>query len=156
MTYRHLIPRADFPALIGTELGFSRWFPLDQTRIDGFATLTEDAQFIHTDPARAAETPFGGTIAHGFLTLSMLSAMAYDCVPMPQNMTHGVNYGFDKLRFLSPVPSGARVRGRFTLAALDDTGDALTLHLDALIECEGHTKPAIAARWIIRVYAPSK
>jgi acyl dehydratase len=155
MTYRHHIPLDAFADLIGQEVGVSRWFALDQSMINQFADLTEDRQFIHTDPEKAAATPFGRTVAHGFLTLSLLSAMAYDCVPVPIGMTHGVNYGFDKVRFLSPVPAGARLRGRFTLVESAYSDGALTLHHDVTIECEGAARPALAARWIIRVYAPS-
>ncbi|MBB5514968.1 acyl dehydratase [Rubricella aquisinus] len=155
MTYRHHIPLEAFADLVGQEVGVSRWFTLDQPMIDHFADLTEDRQFIHTDPDKAAKTPFGGTVAHGFLTLSLLSAMAYDCVPVPIGMTHGVNYGFDKLRFLSPVPSGAQLRGRFTLAQSSFAEGALTLHHDVTMDCDASPRPALAARWIIRVYVPS-
>ena len=95
-------PVADLPGLIGTEIGVSRWITVDQARIDAFAEITEDRQFIHIDPVAAAQTPFGGTIAHGFLTLSLLSAMTYDAVPPLEGVVMGVNYGFDKLRVLAP------------------------------------------------------
>ena len=104
--------------MIGEETGVSRWFTIDQARIDAFAEVTEDRQFIHVDPVAAADTPFGGTIAHGFLTLSMLSAIAYDAQPRVQGLAMGVNYGFDKVRFISPVRAGSRIRGRFTLLDL--------------------------------------
>ncbi|MFY0633275.1 MAG: MaoC family dehydratase [Vannielia sp.] len=138
---------------IGEELGVSRWFTIDQPRIDAFADLTEDHQFIHTDPARAAETPFGTTIAHGFLTLSMLSAMAYDGQPEVEGQTMGINYGFERIRFLSPVPSGARIRARFTLAELTEKrpGD-VTLAWDVTMEAEGATKPVVVARWLNKKY----
>ena len=110
---------SELQSLIGQEVGVSRWFALDQARIDAFAGLTEDEQFIHVDPERAKTTPFGGTIAHGFLTLSLASAMSYDAVKPLQGVVMGVNYGFDKLRFLAPVPAGSRVRGRFKLLAAD-------------------------------------
>src|ERR1700723_2506128 len=102
-------------ALAGSETGVSRWFTIDQKRIDAFAEITEDRQFIHIDPEAARASPFGGTIAHGFLTLSMLSALAIDALPAIEGRAMGVNYGFEKLRFLSPVPAGARIRGRFKL-----------------------------------------
>ena len=95
--------------LIGTEVGVSDWITVDQARIDAFADITEDRQFIHVDPERAKATPFGGTIAHGFLTLSLLSRMSFDGVAPLEGVVMGVNYGFDKVRFLAPVPSGARV-----------------------------------------------
>src|SRR5580692_7213184 len=102
-------------ALAGSETGVSRWFTIDQKRIDAFAEITEDRQFIHIDPEAARATPFGGTIAHGFLTLAMLSAMAKDALPPLAGVALGVNYGLDRLRFLTPVKAGARVRGRFAL-----------------------------------------
>src|SRR5579862_3131717 len=110
-------PRAlaldEFRALAGGEPLVSRWFVLDQPRIDAFAEVTEDRQFIHIDPEGARATPFGGAIAHGFLTLSMLSALAMDALPRIEGRAMGVNYGFDKVRFVSPVRAGARIRGRF-------------------------------------------
>ena len=107
---------------LGTEIGVSDWQTVDQKMIDEFGTVTLDRQFIHNDPARAAaESPFGGTIAHGFLSLSLLSAMYYDALPFPAGVTRSINYGFDKLRFLSPVHSGTRVRGSFALIKADDT-----------------------------------
>src|SRR5690606_32562443 len=104
---------SDLPSLIGQEVGVSRWITVDQARIDAFARTTEDEQFIHVDPERARTTPFGGTIAHGFLTLSLASAMSYDALAPLDGVVMGVNYGFDKLRFLAPVPAGSKVRGRF-------------------------------------------
>ena len=110
------MPLEELAAREGQEM-VSRWFPITQGRIDAFAKATEDRYFIHTDPERArAETPWGGTIAHGFLTASLLSAMAYDAVPRVAEARHGVNYGFDRLRFVAPVPTGSNVRGRFRLA----------------------------------------
>src|SRR4051812_37288432 len=100
---------------VGQEVGVSGWILVDQARIDAFADATEDPQFIHVDPVAAAKTPFGGTIAHGFLTLSLLSRMAADAMVAPEGMKMGVNYGLDRVRFLAPVRSGKRVRGRFTL-----------------------------------------
>ncbi|GLR51428.1 nodulation protein [Shinella yambaruensis] len=139
----------DIAALVGTELGLSRWFTVDQTMIDRFADATEDHQFIHTDPVLAAETPFGGTIAHGFLTLSLLSAMNYDCVPRIIEQTMGINYGFEKVRFMTPVKSGARVRGRFVLAEARFRGAGmLTIRYDVSVEIEDERKPALTADWI--------
>ncbi len=128
----------------------SSWFTVDQAMIDRFADATHDHQFIHVDPARAkAETPFGGTIAHGFLSLSLLSAMAVDCVPRPAEAVMGINYGFEKIRFLAPVASGKRVRGHFILAeaALRNPNELLTTY-DVTVEIEGEDKPALAARWL--------
>jgi acyl dehydratase len=140
----------DVMALVGTELGLSHWITVDQTTIDRFAEATDDHQFIHTDPQRAAaETPFGGTIAHGFLTLSLLSAMNFDCVPRIAEQTMGINYGFEKVRFLAPVKSGARVRGRFVLAEARFRGAGmLSVRYDVTVEIENEKKPALTADWL--------
>ena len=106
-------------ARVGGELGISEWFRIDQGMIDAFADLTQDRYFIHIDPARAAATQFGGTIAHGFLTMSMLSAMAYQACPAVEGTKTQVNYGFNRLRFVAPVPTGSRIRGRFVLKSFD-------------------------------------
>ena len=105
-----------YQALVGKEIGVSSWHLIDQPRIDTYADVTEDHQFIHVDPERAKQTAFGTTIAHGFLTMSMMSVMSYEVMPAIAGTTMGVNYGFDKLRFISPVRSGKRIRGRFVLA----------------------------------------
>jgi acyl dehydratase len=105
-----------YQALVGLEIGVSSWHLIDQKRIDTYADVIEDHQFIHVDPERAKATPFGTTVAHGFLTMSLLSVMSYEVMPAIEGTAMGVNYGFDKLRFISPVKSGKRVRGRFTLA----------------------------------------
>ena len=111
----------EFKSGVGTEVGVSRWFSVSQEKINTFADVTEDQQFIHIDPKRAAaETPFGGTIAHGFLTVSLMSAMAYDAQPKIAGVEMLVNYGFERLRFITPVPSGSRVRGRFVLASVEE------------------------------------
>ena len=132
----------------------SRWFDITQAAINTFADVTHDPQFIHVDPERAAaETPFGGTIAHGFLTLSLLSAMAEDALPGVDNLRMGINYGFNKVRFLSPVPSGARVRGHFTLAEREEKQPGEhTIIFNVIVEIEGAEKPALAADWIVRHY----
>jgi len=134
---------------IGTEVGLSSWWTVDQTMIDRFAAVTGDHQFIHVDRDRAAKTPFGGTIAHGFLTLSLLSAMGQEALPAIAGRAMGINYGFDRVRFLSPLPAGGRVRGRFVLAdvAMRSPGEAM-LRYDVTIELEGAAKPALAASWI--------
>jgi acyl dehydratase len=139
----------DFHALIGQEVGVSRWFEVGQDRIDAFAGCTEDHQFIHVDPEAARATPFGGTIAHGFLTLSLASAMSYDAVAPLDGLTMGVNYGFDRLRFLAPVPAGSRVRGRFRLLDATDKGEGRWLLKHELtIEIEGADKPALVGEWL--------
>lgn len=140
---------SDLQSLIGHEVGVSRWIAIDQARIDAFAQITEDEQFIHVDPERAKATPFGGTIAHGFLTLSLISAMSYDAVAPLEGFEMGFNYGCDKLRFLAPVPVGSRVRGRFKLLSADDKGNGRwLLKHEITIEIEGSEKPAAVAEWL--------
>ncbi len=142
------ISLADVRGLVGTETGLSEWIVVDQTMINAFADATHDHQFIHVDPVRAADSPFGGTIAHGFLTLSLLSAMNYDCLPKVREQTMGINYGFDTVRFVAPVKSGARIRGRFILAeARFRGGGMLMTTYDVTIEIENERKPALTARW---------
>lgn len=128
----------------------SAWFTIDQARVDAFAELTGDRQFIHVDPKRAAaETPFGGTIAHGFLTASMLSAMAIDCVPLADGVAIAINYGFDRLRFIAPVRSGARIRGHFRLVEFGERKPGeLASRYAVTVEIEGSDKPALAAEWL--------
>ena len=140
----------DLRSLIGQEIGASSWWTVDQERIDRFAVVTGDHQFIHVDPARAsAETPFGSTIAHGFLTLSLLSAMGQEALPVIKGRSMGINYGLDRVRFLSPVPVGVRVRGRFTLAEITVRSDRqVLLRYQVLVDIEGADKPALAAEWI--------
>lgn len=140
---------SDLQSLVGQEVGLSRWITVDQARIDAFARITEDEQFIHVDPARAKHTPFGGTIAHGFLTLSLASAMSYDAVAPLDGVIMGVNYGLDKLRFLAPVPAGSKVRGRFRLLSAEDKGGGRWLLKHELtVEIEGADKPALIAEWL--------
>ena len=142
------IPAAELARMIGRDF-VSRWLTVDQARIDAFAKITEDEQFIHVDPERAAETAFSGAIAHGFLTLSLLSAMAYSALPRIEGAVHGVNYGFDRVRFVRPVPSGSRVRGHFTLRSVTPrSAREWQLSYDVRVEIEGAQKPALAATWI--------
>lgn len=140
---------SELNALIGHEVGLSKWFEVDQARIDAFVDCTEDHQFIHVDPEAAKATPFGGTIAHGFLTLSLASAMSYDAVAPLDGVMMGVNYGFDKLRFLAPVRAGSRIRGRFKLLSAEDKGGGRWLLKHELtVEIEGEDKPALIAEWL--------
>jgi acyl dehydratase len=134
---------------LGHEVGVSGWIAIDQARIDAFAEATEDRQFIHVDPAAAAQTPFGGTIAHGFLTLSLLSRMGAEAMLIPDGVTMAVNYGLDRVRFLAPVRSGKRVRGRFTLDSVEEKapGQWLMRHV-VTVEIEGEEKPALTAVWL--------
>jgi len=147
-----VISPKDLEALLGKEVGVSRWFLMDQDRIGLFADVTEDQQFIHVDPEKAKATPFGGTIAHGFLTLSLLSAMAEEAVPLIKGLTHSINYGFDRVRFISPVAAGKRVRGRFELIAITVGATEVSQTLKVTIEIEGNEKPALVAEWITRHY----
>ena len=134
---------------VGTETGQSSWLTVDQARIDAFAEATEDRQFIHTDPAAAAQTPFGGTIAHGFLSLSLLSRMAADAMLIPEGVKMAVNYGLDRVRFLAPVRSGSRVRGRFTLDSIEEKAPKqLLMRHVVTVEIEGEDKPALSAIWL--------
>ncbi len=139
--------------LVGTELGRSRWFEIGQDRIATFADATDDHQWIHIDPGRAArESPFGGTVAHGFLTLSLLPSMLADVLVMVDAKLV-VNYGLNKVRFPAPVPAGSRVRAAIVLAALDDEHGSSQLTLDVTVEREGGTKPVCVAEFLVRRYA---
>ena len=145
----------DMKGRIGQELGLSRWYLLDQARIDRFADVTEDWQDIHVDPAAAAQTAFGGTIAHGFLSLSMISVMLYDvwAALAISDLGTGVNYGCDRLRFLNPVPSGTRVRGRFVLADMvEKRPGQFLIHSDITVESEGSARPVLVARWLSLIH----
>ncbi len=139
--------------MVGKEVGLSSWRVVSQEMIDKFADATDDHQFVHTDPERAAaETPYGGTIAHGFLSLSLLSAMTFEAVPSLEGMALGVNFGFERVRFVAPVRSGARIRARFVLAhfRLRPSGIAEINH-DVTIEIENSPRPALTAHWLTLV-----
>lgn len=135
---------------IGMHLGDSPWILVDQARIDAFAKITEDQQFIHVDPARArAETPFDGTIAHGFLTLSMASRMVQDTLPNLPGQVMNLNAGFDRLRFISPLPSGQRIRGAFTLKEVTKSkANHLRVVTELTVEIEHSDTAALVADWI--------
>jgi acyl dehydratase len=139
----------DIQSRVGSEVGVSDWILIDQARIDAFADVTEDPQFIHIDPDAAAKTPFGGTIAHGFLTLSLLSRMAADAMLRPEGVKMGVNYGFERVRFIAPVRSGKRVRGRLRLVRFEEKkpGQWQFAH-EVTVEIEGEEKPALVTEWI--------
>jgi acyl dehydratase len=136
-------------AKIGHPIGVSDWIDVGQGRIAQFADATDDHQFIHVDQAMAARTPFGGTIAHGFLSLSLLSRMAADVMLIPDTTKMAVNYGLDRVRFLAPVKSGKRVRGHFTLEGAEEKapGQLLIKH-QVTVEIEGEEKPALTAQWL--------
>ena len=148
------MPLAEFRRRVGSEMGTSPWITVSQNVIDSFADVTHDHQFIHVDPERASlETPFGGTIAHGFLTLSFLSHMITGAVPEIEGSERSVNYGFDRIRFLLPVPAGAEIRGHFELLDLDQKrDDEVTLSYRASVEIHGQSRPALVADWIVRCY----
>ena len=140
---------AEIRSRIGQEIGVSDWIMVDQDRIAAFAEATEDRQFIHLDPVLAAQTPFGGTIAHGFLSLSLLSRMAADVMQVPDSTKMAVNYGLDRVRFIAPVRAGTRVRGRFTLDSADDKAPGqLLLKHSVTVEIEGENKPALTVQWL--------
>lgn len=142
----------DLQPRIGEAIGTSGWHQLDQARINAFADTTEDHQFIHVNEELAKDTPFGGTIAHGFLTLSMLAAMAETALPKIESKVL-VNYGFDKVRFLSPVRSGKRVRGHFRLLELEEKRPGQWQQkFEVTVEIEDADKPALIAEWILQVF----
>src|SRR4051794_447758 len=145
---------AAYQDMVGKEIGVSAWHMVDQARINVYADVIEDHQFIHVDPERARkETAYGTTVAHGFLTMSLMSIMSYEVMPVIEGTTMGVNYGFDKLRFISPVRAGSRVRGRFTLmeAKLRKPTE-LQSRTRVTVEIEGEEKPALVADWIGLIY----
>lgn len=143
----------DLQAKVGEMIGTSDWFLIDQSRINHFADTTEDHQFIHVDVEAAKATPFGGTIAHGFLTLSMLAPMMATGVEKPQ-VQMSVNYGFNKVRFLTPVKSGSRVRGHFKLLEMVEKRPGQWQQtVEVTVEIEGSDKPALIAEWIFQHFA---
>jgi acyl dehydratase len=138
---------------VGQDVGVSGWLTVGQERITAFADATEDRQFIHVDPEAAGRTPFGGTIAHGFLTLSLLSRMAADTILVPDTTKMVVNYGLDRVRFLAPVRSGKRIRGRFSLDCVEEKapGQILLRHI-VTVEIEDEDKPALSAVWLTLLF----
>jgi acyl dehydratase len=142
---------AEFEARTGSAIGCSSWLTIDQPLIDAFATLTGDRFYLHVDPVRAAATPLGGTIAHGLLTLSLLARMSYEVCPYLEGARYPLNYGFNRLRFVAPVPADARVRGHFALRRAQVIKDAQReLHYDVTMEIEGVPRPALVAEWLSR------
>ncbi|MDL2339735.1 MAG: MaoC family dehydratase [Pseudomonadota bacterium] len=134
---------------VGEEVGVSSWIAIGQDRIDAFADATEDRQFIHVDPAAAAASQFGGTIAHGFLTLSLLSRMGAEAMLLPDSLKMAINYGLEEVRFLAPVRAGKRIRGRFTLDSVGEKGPGRVLIRHRVtVEIEGEDKPAMTALWL--------
>jgi acyl dehydratase len=139
----------DLHALTGEEIGTSEWFEVTQDRINGFAELTGDHQWIHTDAERAASGPFGTTIAHGYLTLSLLVPLL-EQVLIIENRTSSINYGLDKVRFPSPVPSGSRVRMSAKLVEVTDVDAGVQVKVDCVFEIDGQERPACVARAVLR------
>ncbi len=135
-------------ALVGQELGISEWFVIDQKRIDNFADVTEDHQFIHVDPERAVAAGFGGTIAHGMLTLSLIVGFCQDFAPALEGSKMVINYGFDKVRFAAPVKANDRIRAVAKLADVRERAGQLLVKAKVTIEIEGETKPALVAEWL--------
>ncbi len=143
----------ELKTLAGEEIGVSDWFEVTQDRISAFADATEDHQWIHLDTERArTASPFGTTIAHGFLTLSLLPHLAAQAYRVQGDFKMGINYGLNRLRFISPVPSGSRVRARFTLQSVEDVAGGAQLTVVATVEIEGGQKPALVAEWLMRYY----
>jgi acyl dehydratase len=142
---------ADLKALVGISLGSSEWVEVSQERINTFADAANDHQWIHTDPQRAKDGPFGATIAQGYLTLSLLIPMLSEILVV-RDVTTKVNYGLGKVRFPAPVPAGSRIRTTATLATVDDIEGGVQLTVDAVIEREGSDKPVCVAQPIFRFY----
>lgn len=143
------VKAADLQATVGTDLGVSDWITIEQDRVNQFADVTEDHQFIHVNPEMAKMTPFGGPIAHGFLTLSLLSKFSEQGGLVIEGVKMGVNYGFEKVRFLAPVKVGKKVRGHFKLKAAEEKRPGqFLLTYEITVEIEGEEKPALVADWL--------
>lgn len=142
---------ADLQALVGSEIGVSDWFVVDQSRIDAFARATDDFQWIHVDAERAAAGPFGTTIAHGFLTLSLIAPMAYSAFSVAESPM-GINYGLNKVRFIAPVPVGSRLRGRFRLLEYRAIERGAQLTSEVTVERDGEARPVCVAESLTRRY----
>ena len=141
--------------LTGKEIGVSGWLEVTQQRIGQFAEATGDNQWIHTDPERAQKSPLGGTIAHGFLTLSLVSILAHEAIHLEGDFAHRLNYGLNRVRFTAPVKSGSRIRGRFTLQSLTEVNGGYQITYVVMVEIEGSEKPALVAEWLVRaIVAP--
>jgi acyl dehydratase len=149
-----VVPKDEMVKAIGTKFEPGPWITVDQQRINTFADCTEDHQFIHVDEEAAKNTPFGGTIAHGFLSLSLLSKMAEGSGIIPEKVLMGLNYGFDKVRFLAPVRAGKRIRAHATVADVTrKEGDRFLIKQSISVEIEGEETPALVAEWLTMVVA---
>lgn len=148
-----IVAKEELQDYLGKETGVSDWFKVDQERINKFADVTEDHQFIHIDPEAAAKTPFGTTIAHGFLTLSLLTPLAAGASLGVKGTVMGVNYGTDKVRFMSPVKVDSEIRARVKLAEVDEKpGNRLLIKNEITIEIKGEDRPALIAEWLTMVF----
>lgn len=146
---RRVLSWAEYRRLLDQEVGVTDWIAIDQARIDAFAAVTDDHQYIHVDPERARSSPFGATIAHGFLTLSLLSRMSYEAVPEVESVLAQLNYGFNKVRFVTPVKSGERIRGRFVLKQIEERAPKqMSITHDVTVEIQAATRPALVAQWL--------
>ncbi len=144
----------ELKSLVGQEVSASDWFEVTQSRINGFADATEDHQWIHVEVERAkTDSPFHSTIAHGFLSLSLLPYLAAQALKVQGDFKMGINYGLNRLRFVSPVPAGSRVRARFTLQAVEDVAGGVQVTWSVTCEIEGAPKPALVAEWLTRYYS---
>jgi acyl dehydratase len=139
----------EFQALSGKDLGWSDWLMIDQARVDLFADATDDHQWIHVDPERAAAGPFGGTIAHGYLTLSLIPALIHDLLEV-KGMTFGVNYGCNKVRFPAPVKVGSKIRAGATVGPVEESAGGVQVILNITLEAEGAEKPSCVAEVVYR------
>jgi len=145
------MPWPEIEQNVGKCVGTSAWVVVGQSMIDAFADVTDDHYFLHVDAGRAAATPFGRTIAHGLLTLSLLPAMGYQVCPYVEGARYPLNYGFNKVRFVAPVPVGSRLRGNFVLRTAEQIrSDQRQLVYDATVEIDGHDRPALVAEWLMR------
>lgn len=153
MPQRQIAGIEELKTLVGQEIGTSDWFEIDQSRINAFADATDDHQWIHLDTERAkTDSPFGTTIAHGFLTLSMLPALAAQAYKVQGDFKMGINYGLNRLRFISPVPAGSRICAHFTLQSVSDVAGSVQVAVLVTVEIEGGEKPALVAEWLMRYY----
>lgn len=147
------IPIGSLASYVGREVGVSDWIEMTQERITRFAEATGDHQWIHVDPARAAaESPYKAPVAHGFLTLSLVSVLLRMAVAV-EGVRLAINYGVNRVRFVSPVPAGSKIRGRFTLAAVEEQGTGMQATWHATIERDGHDRPACVVEWLVRYEA---
>ena len=153
MSLRTIEGLEELKTLVGNEVSTSDWFEVTQSRIDAFADATEDHQWIHIDAERAkTDSPFKATIAHGFLTLSLLPHLSAQALKVQGDFKMGINYGLNRLRFVSPVPAGSRIRARFTLHAVEDVQGGVQLTWSVTVEIEGGQRPALVAEWLVRYY----